>query len=84
MAGFGTGQITPIQEEALLKARSKGVVVVQSTRVGSGRTDLREAIRTAGFIDADNLSPQKARILTMLALTVTDDPERIQTLFNEY
>lgn len=83
-AGFGTGQITPVQERALLRARSRGVVVVQATRVGSGRTVLRDVMRRAGCIAADNLSPQKARILTMLALTVTDDPERIQTLFQEY
>ena len=33
--------------------------------------------RDAGFLIADNLNPQKARILLALALTVTHDPEQI-------
>jgi L-asparaginase/Glu-tRNA(Gln) amidotransferase subunit D len=28
--------------------------------------------------------PQKARILAMLALTRTDDPARVQQIFDEY
>ncbi|MFS0600333.1 L-asparaginase, partial [Peribacillus frigoritolerans] len=36
------------------------------------------------FVTADSLNPQKARILTMLALTKTDDPKKIQQFFNEY
>jgi L-asparaginase len=31
---------------------------------------------------ADNLSPQKARILLMLALTRTSDPARLQEFFD--
>jgi L-asparaginase len=30
------------------------------------------------LVTADSLNPQKARILTMLALTKTDDPKKIQ------
>jgi L-asparaginase len=33
---------------------------------------------------ADNLNPQKARVLTMLALTVTVDPVGVQRFFDEY
>ena len=37
-----------------------------------------------GFIVCDNLVPQKARVLLMLALTVTSNREEIQQMFYEY
>ena len=37
-----------------------------------------------GYIVADNLSPKKARILLMLALTRTDDPAEIQRMMLTY
>jgi L-asparaginase len=37
-----------------------------------------------GFIDADNLTVQKARILLMLALTRSSDPAEIARMFAEY
>ena len=36
------------------------------------------------FLIADNLTPQKARILLALALTVTNDPQRIAHMFRAY
>lgn len=84
MASVAPGLVTPLQHEALLSARDKGVVVVQSTRAGSGRVLRRTSMREAGIVAADNLNPQKARVLTMLALSVTDDPERIQRMFDVY
>jgi L-asparaginase len=38
----------------------------------------------AGIISADNLNPQKARVLAMLALTKTTDTEEIQRFFDTY
>ena len=37
-----------------------------------------------GFMVCDNLLPQKARVLLMLALTVTGDRTDIQQMFYEY
>ena len=37
-----------------------------------------------GFMVSDNLVPQKARVLLMLALTVTQDRAEIQQMFREY
>jgi L-asparaginase len=37
-----------------------------------------------GFLTAMELSPQKARILLMLGLTKTKDPQQLQKLFTEY
>ena len=38
----------------------------------------------AGFVAADNLSLQKARILLQLALSRTTKPDEIQQMFDEY
>ena len=61
-----------------------GVVVVQSTRAGSGRVFPTTRLREAGFVPGDNLTPQKARILLALALTVTRDRREIERIFGEY
>jgi L-asparaginase len=37
-----------------------------------------------GYIVADNLSPKKTRILLMLALTKTKNPEEIQRMMLTY
>jgi L-asparaginase len=65
-------------------ALSKGVVIVQSDRKGSGRVVLSERVAGRGVVTADNLNAQKARILLRLALTKTTDPKELQRIFNEY
>ena len=59
-------------------------LVVLSSRAGSGRVLPRTVLRERGFVVADNLNPQKARVLAMLALTRTDDPVEVQRMFDEY
>ncbi len=84
-SGFPSGSPSPAQKVALREAASKGIVVVQSSRSGSGRViDDKVAIRQAGFLAADSLTPQKARILLMMALTVTSDLEEVRRIFSEY
>ncbi|HEY4199539.1 MAG TPA: asparaginase [Devosiaceae bacterium] len=83
-AGFAPGSPTPEQAEALVRAREAGVVVLQSTRVGSGIVHGGKKSREQGFIPADNLNPQKARLLLALALTRTTDPTEIARMFQTY
>jgi L-asparaginase len=83
-AGFAPGFCTPGEIEALTEAARNGIIVVQSTRAGSGRTFRGSKQREAGFLIADNLNPQKARLLLALALTVTGDPEEILRIFRTY
>lgn len=83
-AGFAPGFAGPADFEALKEAVKAGVVVMQSTRAGSGRTFKGKRLREAGFLTADNLSPQKARLLLALALTVTSDPAEIERIFQTY
>jgi L-asparaginase len=83
-AGFAPGGAPPGDVEALKAAVAAGVVVVQATRAGSGRTFRGTRLREAGFLIADNLNPQKARILLSLALSVTREPEEIARIFRSY
>jgi L-asparaginase len=84
-AGFPSGSPSPAQKKALLAAADAGVAVVQSSRSGSGRViDDKVALRDAGFVAADSLTAQKARILLMMALTATTDRNEIRRIFDEY
>ncbi len=84
-AGFPSGSPSPAQKVALSEAATAGVVVVQSSRAGSGRViDDKVALRAAGFIGADTLTPQKARILLMMALTVSREADVVRRIFAAY
>ena len=78
------GVTTPAETRRCSQARRQGVLVVLSSRAGSGRVLPRTLLRERGFVVADNLNPQKARVLAMLALTRTDDPVEVQRMFDEY
>ena len=82
VAAFPTGGLAyPQQDAALKKVAKEGTTVVISQRGGRGRI---RSDRYAEFLEADNLTPQKARILLMLALNATNDPKEIQRIFDEY
>ena len=83
-AGLPPGRLTPAELRALTEARRRGVLVVQSSRAGSGRVAYHTQHAELGFVAADNLNPQKARVLAMLALTRTDDPGEVQRIFETY
>ena len=83
-AGMGHGSIFPTTRDALAEAVKKGIPVVKSSRVGNGMVTRVADDDKYGFVAADTLNPQKARILLMLALTKTNDPAMIQRIFDEY
>ncbi|MEI6703988.1 MAG: hypothetical protein WCL71_10720 [Deltaproteobacteria bacterium] len=87
--GLGWGNMNIPMYEAVLEANAKKVVVIVSTRVPNGRVlpvygfkGGGKTLKDAGAVMADNLSPQKARILGMLALQKTSDPNELQKLFD--
>lgn len=90
VAAAGAGSTSGTQNEGLAYAESKGVVVAISTRTGSGpisppgRLAVQYPGRTAPRVSAGDLAPLKARVLLMLALTVTSDTAEIQRMFGEY
>jgi L-asparaginase len=73
--------VSPEEMKALKEAVAAGLVVVQSSRGGSGRVPTTERLDEAGMIGADNLNPQKARILLSLALNRTRNVTEIRELF---
>ncbi len=84
VAGSGAGSIHEAQKEVLKELLTKGLKVAVSSRVVAGRVAVSEADKKLGFISAEDLNPQKARILLMLALTKTNDVKKIQEYFLKY
>ena len=83
-AGFAPGSPTPQQRTAFERAAKSGVVVVQCSRAASGRVAPRRRLRESGIVAGEDLSPQKARLLLMLALSTTSDVIAIQQAFQIY
>jgi L-asparaginase len=84
IAGFPTGSATPAMEQAMNRAAAKGIPVVMTNRGGTGRITDTRGKEARPLIFGDNLTPQKARILLMLALTTTRNPAEIQRIFQTY
>ena len=83
-AGTGSGLPSPLEEEALNRAKSANVVICHSTRVGTGKVLRSPKLKENGIIAAGNLQPWKARILLALGLTQTSDPIELQQMFEQY
>ena len=85
VAGFGGGNFND-DLSGYVKSLGEKPVIVRSTRVTSGAVVRNGDINDDehGTIAADDLSPQKARILVMLALLKTRNTDEIQKYFYEY
>jgi L-asparaginase len=87
-AGTGNGALSTFEETALKEVVAMPAatrpVLVRSSRVGNGRVIATAEYDAMGIVPGDTLSPQKARILLMLALTKTSDPKEIRRIFSEY
>lgn len=79
LATAGAGALSGTQGDGVAYARSKAVPLVITTRAGSGRI-----ARSGNAVAGQDLAPIKARILLMLALTVTQDPAELRRIFEEY
>ena len=86
LAGFGAGTFPPAVLAAAESAVAGGMPVVLASRSSAGRVVMTPRKAEQGFIVADNLMPQKARILLMLGLTVVGegDLEGLRGMFGEY
>jgi L-asparaginase len=83
-AGMPPGRASPAQDAELARAANRDVLIVQCSRAGSGRIVPRSGDRAMGYVAADNLNPQKARVLAMLALAHAKDRAAIERMFSEY
>lgn len=84
LVGFGGGSYPAAFLEAGKRAVQAGIPVVLATRSWNGRVVTTPKKQADGFIVCDDLMPQKARILLMLALTATRQREAIQQMFYTY
>src|SRR5438309_2885854 len=86
IAGVGDGNMTQPALERLTQAAKTGVVIVRSSRVGSGIVYRNNEVDDdkLGFIASGELNPGKSRVLLQLALTKTKDARVIQQIFEEY
>jgi L-asparaginase len=88
LAGTGAGALSKFEKATVtalwkLPAAARPVIV-RSSRVGNGRVIGRPEYDEIGTVPGDNLNPQKARVLLMLALTKTTDPKEIKRMFDQY
>ncbi len=84
VAGFGGGTFPPDVTAAAARTVQDGIPVVLASRSTAGRVVMTPRKEEQGFIVSDNLMPPKARVLLMLALSVTRNRDDIQQMFREY
>ena len=84
ISGVGHGNYNRPIAEAIDKACSKGIAVVRSSRIIKGGVDTAAEEYDSKVPVSFYKSPQKARILLMLALTKTKDLRDIQRIMMEY
>lgn len=86
IAGVGNGNMNEVSLRAAANAAKKGVVVVRSSRVMTGTVGRNVEVNDdeLNFVASDELNPQKARILLMLALLKPRSLKEIQNLFYSY
>jgi len=86
VAGVGNGNMNEASLRAAAHAARKGIVVVRSSRVVTGTVGRNVEVNDdeLNLVASDELNPQKARILLMLALLKPRGLEEIQNLFYTY
>jgi L-asparaginase len=87
-AGTGNGTLAIAEANAVKNINAMPAaarpVLVRSSRVGNGRVTPTAEFDAMNIVASDTLTPQKARILLMLALTKTTDLKEIRRIFSEY
>ena len=88
LAGMAfSGMPAPDQVSALNRAAEGGLPIVLTNRGLEGRVPHSSdggQLHGHGYLFGDNLSPQKARILLMVALTHTRERSDLQRIYDQY
>lgn len=86
VAGVGNGSIPTALVDTLNGIRGQGVQIVRSSRVGDGIVlrNAEEKDDENDWVVAHDLNPQKARILTALAIDSGASAADLQRMFYEY
>ena len=83
IAGAGSGCYSRAWNIRIEALAGSGVPVVRSSRIGAGMITRDDAYE-GDLVKGNDLAPQKAAVLLRLALTRTNDPARIQEMFDRY
>ena len=82
--GTGAGQLSVVERDALAQWDGQPPLMLRANRCGSGPVHRCEDHAKLGLLPAGDLSPQKARVLLLLALMAGDDRDalaaRLKTL----
>lgn len=85
IAGSGSGNYSKEWMTKVDELSQNSIIVVRSSRVGHGIVFESPVFDQKNYtIPSNTLSPQKARVLLMLALSVTKDVTKIKQIFNVY
>lgn len=79
ISAMGKGGLPAPIYSALYTVSERGIPIIITSRTGTGI-----ASGGGGVISGDTLTPQKARILLMLALTKTQNIDQIDEMFQKY
>ncbi|NRB48859.1 MAG: asparaginase [Saprospiraceae bacterium] len=83
VGSFAGGRISAGMTEGLKRAAGKGLPICIASQVPEGRI-IGYPEYDFPVLFAPDLSPKKARILLMLSLLLTDDPEQWQAYFEQF
>jgi L-asparaginase len=90
LAALGWGNISTKAYEVVKEVLKGGTPVAVSTRAWNGRVQPHygypgggKTLQDAGAVFTDNLSPQKARLLLMLAMQSSKDQAKLQEYFDK-
>ena len=83
IATFAGGRMSPGARAGVEAVVAAGIPIVLASRVPGGRI-VGDVTGDSGALVARDLPPHKARILLMLALTVTRDPAELQRILDTY
>lgn len=86
IAGAGDGVVSLLWEERIRMLCTEGFPIVRATRVTDGAVFRGAGMPddSMGTIAAGTLSPEKARVLLMLGLSITHDRKELQQMFDSY
>ncbi len=86
IAGVGDGNMNAGTLEAAKKAADNGIWVVRASRVPIGKVLIKGEVndKEYGTLCSDELNPQKARVLLMLAMLKKRNWDEMQRLFIDY
>lgn len=83
IAGAGSGLFSSAWKEKIREILAR-VPVVRTTRINNGMVSRDHCDDQLGTIPGEMLTPLKARILLSLALTITDNREKLAEVFGKY